>query len=158
MAVYVLPELNIFWEIYQRASWSALFLSAQLPLYNWEKPPGKCWTFLSSHDSHNCLNCRWFPQFLAPIPLSKHLKCTYRLTDLQQLFPPLRGRSTVSGLQVERSDLSSFCKEPAVRSMFGVGRNGKARTLQMILEPFSRTWHHCALSWFHGITEFYTNR
>lgn len=51
--------------------------------------------------------------------------------------------------------LSSPCKELAERRMFGVGKNGKALTLQMTLESFSKTQHHCVLSWSHGITECY---
>lgn len=52
--------------------------------------------------------------------------------------------------------LSSPCKELAERRMFGVGKNGKALTLQMTLESFSKMQHHCVLSWSHGITECYT--
>lgn len=71
MAVHALTELNIFWEFYLQASKSAHKCSA--PSYKWEKPPEKCRTFLSSHDSHNCLICRWFPQFLALILPSRQL-------------------------------------------------------------------------------------
>lgn len=40
MAVRAVSELNIFWELHYKLL--KVLISAQLPLYNWEKPPEKC--------------------------------------------------------------------------------------------------------------------
>lgn len=40
MAVRALSELNIFWEFHYKLL--KALISAQLPLYKWEKPPEKC--------------------------------------------------------------------------------------------------------------------